>query len=83
MRCASTVVYSKCHCFFHFLLVCDYLFIFRIALWSSAGKELTSWLSAYAVLLNAVLIVYVLFPFGVWDRMWNSIVSVPDNCLFI
>ena len=23
------------------------------------------------------------FPFGVWGRMWNSIVSVPDYCLFI
>ena len=30
-----------------------------------------------------VLIVGVLFPFGVSDRMWNSIVSVPDRCLFI
>ena len=23
------------------------------------------------------------FPFGVWGRMWNSIVSVPDHCLVI
>ena len=23
------------------------------------------------------------FPFGVWGRMWNLIVSVPDHCLFI
>ena len=23
------------------------------------------------------------FPFGVEDRMWNSIVPVPDHCLFI
>ena len=31
------------------------------------------------------LIVCVPFPFGVWGRMWNSIVSVPvlDHCLFI
>ena len=39
-------------------------------------KELTTWLSSYAV-LNAVLVVYVPFPFGVWDRMWNSVVSIP------
>ena len=31
----------------------------------------------------AILIVGVLFPFGVLGRMWNSIVSVPDHCLFI
>ena len=47
------------------------------------GKELPSWLSAYAVLLYAILMVCVHFPFGVGDRMWNSIVSVPDHCLFI
>ena len=38
-----------------------------IALWPSAGKKLTSWLSGHAVLLNAVLVVCVPFPFGVWD----------------
>ena len=27
--------------------------------------------------------VCVPFPLGVWGRMWNSIVSVPDHCLFI
>ena len=44
---------------------------------------MTSWVSAFAVLLYAVLIVCVIFPFGVWDRMWNSIGSVHDHCLFI
>ena len=29
------------------------------------------------------LVVCVPFPFGVWGRMWNSIVSVPERCLFI
>ena len=33
--------------------------------------------------LSAVLVVHVPFPFGVWGRMWNLIVSVPDHCLFI
>ena len=43
-------------------------------------KVLSSWLSACATFLDAVLTVCVLFPFGVWGRMWNSIVSVPDHC---
>ena len=25
---------------------------------------------------------FVPFPYGVWRRMWNSIVSVPGHCLF-
>ena len=32
---------------------------------------------------SAVLIAGVPFPFGVQGRVWNSIVSVPDHCLFI
>ena len=32
---------------------------------------------------SAVLTVGVPFPFGVYGRMWNSIVSVLDHCLFI
>ena len=31
---------------------------------------------------GAVLIVGVPFPTGVKDRIWNSIVSVSDLCLF-
>ena len=23
------------------------------------------------------------FPFGILGRIWNSIVSIPDHCLFI
>ena len=38
-------------------VVFDFLFVlFRIAWWSSAGKELSSWLSDCAVLRYAVLI---------------------------
>ena len=62
------------------MTICSY---YRIALWPSAGKRLTSWLSASAVLLYAVLIVCVPFLFGVWGRLWNSIVSVPNHFLFI
>ena len=62
----------------------DYLVnLFRTAWWTTAGKELTSWLSACTVLLYAILIVCVPFPYGIWGRMWNSNVSVPDHCLFI
>ena len=32
---------------------------------------------------SAVLVVRVPFPFGVRGRVCNSIVSVPDQCLFI
>ena len=32
---------------------------------------------------SVVLVVRVPFRFGVWDRMWNMIESVPDHCLFI
>ena len=49
----------------------------------SAGKELSSWLSARSVFIYAVFIVCVPFPFGVWKRMWNWIVSLPDYCLFV
>ena len=70
--------------FIHFLFVIDLLFIlFSIALRPSAGKELSSWLSARAAVILCRLIVLVPFPFVVKGRMWNSIVSVPDYCLFI
>ena len=48
----------------------------------SAGKELSSWLSACVVLLHAVLIVCVSFPLCL-GKLWNSIVSVPDHCPFV
>ena len=60
------------------------LVLFRIAWWPSAGKELSSWLSALVVLISCRLnCVCVRFPLGVWGRMWNSIASVPDLCFFI
>ena len=60
----------------------DLLFnLFKIALWISIGKELSPWLVTCAV-FSAVLIVGVPFPFGVKGKI-NSIVSVPDHCIFI
>ena len=32
---------------------------------------------------SAVLILGVPFPFGVYGRIWNSVVSVPEHCLLI
>ena len=43
------------------------------ALWSPAGKGLTSWLSF--VVLNCVV---VTFPFGILGQVWYLIVSIPD-----
>ena len=34
-------------------------------------------------IVSAVLVVRVPFVFGMWGRVWNSTVSVPDHCLFI
>ena len=64
----------------------DHLFYFHIvfdmlsrllfaALWSPAGKELTSWLSC--VVLNCMV---VTFPFGILGQVWYLIVSIPDLC---
>ena len=45
------------------------------ALWSPAGKGLTSWLSF--VVLNCVT---VTFPFGILGQVWYLIVLIPDLC---
>ena len=68
--------------FVRFLIVFDLLFnLFRIALWPSVGKALAFHLCCFY--FSAVLNVGVPFPFGVCGMMWNSIVSIPDHCLFI
>ena len=48
------------------------------ALWSPAGKGLTSWLSF--VVLNCVI---VTFAFGILCQVWYLIVSIPDICPFL
>ena len=48
------------------------------ALWSPAGKGLTSWLSF--VVLNCVV---VTFPFGILCQVRYLIVSFPDFCPFL
>ena len=49
--------------------------LFIAALWSPAGKELTSWL--LFVMLNSV---FVTFPCGILGQVWNLIVSILDLC---
>ena len=59
-------------------LVCFMLLrLFIAALWSPAGKGLTSCLMF--VMFNSV---FVTFPCGILGQVWFLIVSIPDlNCL--
>ena len=52
--------------------------LFIDALWSPAGKGLTTWLSF--VMLNSV---FVTFLCGILGQVWYLIVSIPDLCPFI
>ena len=52
--------------------------LFIAALWSPAGKGLTTWLSF--VMLNRV---FVTFLCDILGQVWFLIVSIPDLCLFI
>ena len=63
MRCFCSGLFLL-SLFICFLLVFDYSFISWIALWPSAGKELTSWLSTYVVLHLCRLNCLCFFP--VW-----------------
>ena len=51
-------------------------FLFIAALWSPAGKGLTSWL--LFVMFNCV---FVTFPCGILGQVWYLIVSIHDICL--
>ena len=60
------------------LFLCCFLLCFRTrmlidALWSPAGKGLTSWLSL--VMSNFEV---VTFPFGILGQVWCLIVSISD-----
>ena len=55
-------------------LVCVMLLrLFIDALWSPAGKGLTTWLSF--VMLNCV---FVAFPCGILGQAWYLILWIPD-----
>ena len=49
--------------------------LFIAALWSPAGKGLTSCVSF--VMFNCV---FVTFPCGILGQVWNLILSIPDLC---
>ena len=57
-------------CFMSVMLSC----LFLAALWSPAGKELTSWLSC----IWCFLVFFVTFPYGVLGPVLYLIVSFPD-----
>ena len=48
---------------------------FIAALWSPAGKGLTSW-SPFVMFYC----VFVTFPYGILGQVWYLIVSIPDLC---
>ena len=52
--------------------------LFIVALWSPAGKGLTSWL--LFVMFNCV---FVTFTCGILGQVWYLIVSIPDLCFFL
>ena len=62
-------------CFVFGILSC----LFLTALWSPAGKALTSWLSFVTTVMLSCL--NVTFPYGVLRQVWYLIVSIPDLCL--
>ena len=52
--------------------------LFIAALWSPAGRWLTSWL--LFVMFNCD---FVTFPCGIMDQVWYLIVSIPDLCCLL
>ena len=48
---------------------------FIAAMWSPAGKGLTSWL-----FLVMFILFFVSYPFGIMGQVWYLIVSFPDLC---
>ena len=61
-------------CYFCIVFVMRLRLLFA-ALWSPAGKGLTSWLS-FVVFICMV----VTFPFGILGQVWYFIVLIPDLC---
>ena len=57
-------------CYFCLLLLCFHARLFVIAMWSAAGKGLTSWL----------LFVMSNCDVGILGQVWCLIVSIPDLC---
>ena len=62
-------------CCFCFVLLCFHAHLYVDALWSPAGKGLTSCLSF--VMSNCDV---VTFPCGILGQVWYFIVLIPDLC---
>ena len=74
-QCGTSFVDHLCYlCLACFMLSS----LFIAALWSPAGKWLTSWL--LFVMFNCV---YVTFPCGILGLVWYLIVSIPDLSAFL
>ena len=56
-------------------LLCICMRLFICALWSPAGKGLTSWLSFVVSSCE-----FATFPIGFLGQVWYLIVSIPDLC---
>ena len=63
------------HLCFLCLVFAMLLLLFIAALWSPAGKKLTSWL--LFVMFNCD---FVTFPCGILGQVWHLAVSIPDLC---
>ena len=72
MTSSTSVVDHLCYVCLVFVMLSRQ---FIAALWSPAGKGLTSWL-----LLVVFICVLVTFPCGILGQMWYLIVSIPDLC---
>ena len=57
------------------VLLCFHAGLFVDALWSPAGKGLTSWLSFVMSNCDGVT-----FPIDILGQVWCLIVSIPDLC---
>ena len=62
-------------CYFCLVLLCFHARLFGGALWSHAGKGLTSWLLFMMSNCN--------FPIGILGQVWYLIVSIPIFALFL
>ena len=70
--CSKVVNYVLTYLCLVFVMLSRLLFA---ALWSPAGKGLTSWL--LFVMFNCV---FVTFPCGILGQVWYLILSIPDLC---
>ena len=72
---------SFCFCYLYFTFIFIMLSCqFVAALWSSAGKVLTSGLFCVWCFLKFLSLS---FSYGVSDQVWYLIVSIPDFCLLL